>query len=114
VRALAERLADPARTALVVVALPERIPAAEAKALRDRAGAAGVAPSLFVVNRLERATSCSRCGARREAALAVARALASELAPAPLAFVGDAEDEPRGIAALRALAFAPSLAEAAA
>jgi arsenite-transporting ATPase len=90
VRAVAERLADPARTALVVVTLPERLPAAEAAALRNRAAAAGTAPALVIVNRVEPETRCPRCAARREAGLAAARALAAEVAPIPVALVPEA------------------------
>lgn len=108
VRAVATRLADPARAALVAVTLPERLPVEETAALEARARAEGVRPAVLVVNRAEPEASCPRCAARRAGGLAAALALAAALGPAPAFVVPELPEEPRGPARLAALPFAPA------
>ncbi len=105
VRKIADWMADRERTALVAVALPERIPADETVRLRERATRAGVPPAVVVVNRVESASSCPDCSGRRTAHLDVVDRLAASVAPVPLYVIPESLDEPRGLPRLAGLPF---------
>jgi arsenite-transporting ATPase len=113
-RALHELLRDPARAAFTWVLIPEPVALAETLDGVRALDAAGIAIDEIVVNRLTRPSpGCALCTGRASEEAAVVRRLRSDLPGRRIRLVGAADDEPRGLAALRRLATAPTPALAA-
>jgi arsenite-transporting ATPase len=105
-RALEERLRDPEATTLVWVLLPEALAVAETKDALAALEAAGIPVRELIVNRVlpEIHDDCPLCRERRRAEAKAIREIRKTFAGREIRFLPEAEKEPRGKAALRALA----------
>jgi arsenite-transporting ATPase len=102
---LREELRDPARASFAWVLLPEAMPLAETRRGLARLGELGVKVSEVRINRVTPAPerACASCGARTRGEAQIVERAARELA-GPVVVVPATDAEPRGVAALRALA----------
>jgi arsenite-transporting ATPase len=108
-RALGELVRDPQRTRFTWVLLPEALSLAETQDALAALRAAGAHVDELVINRVtppvDAHRPCAVCAARRAAEAAVIeQARRAAPAQAALLLVPELDEEPRGIAALRALA----------
>jgi arsenite-transporting ATPase len=108
-RGLHALLRDPARAAFAWVLVAEPVALAETLDGLRALDAAGIAVDEIVVNRLTRPSpGCASCAARAAGEAEVVRRLRGARPGNRLRLVGAAEDEPRGLPALRRLAAAPA------
>jgi arsenite-transporting ATPase len=107
-RALHELLRDPARARFTWLLLPEPMAFAEAVAAVRSLGEAGIAVGEIVVNRLTRVSrgACAECRARAGAERRVLAGVAPAFPGARVVVLDVRDEEPRGPAALRAVAAA--------
>jgi arsenite-transporting ATPase len=114
-RALHALLRDPARAAFTWVLTPEPMAFAETLDALHALHAAGIAVDEIIVNRITRPSrTCTLCTGRAATEADVVRRLRRTMPARRLRLIGAAEDEPRGLPALRRLAAAapPTLTRA--
>jgi arsenite/tail-anchored protein-transporting ATPase len=112
-RALHALLRDPSRAAFTWVLTPEPLALAETLDALRALHAAGIAVDEIIVNRITRpARACPLCTGRASTEADVIRRLRRTMPARRLRLIGAADDEPRGLLALRRLAAArpPTLA----
>jgi arsenite-transporting ATPase len=108
-RGLHALLRDPARAAFAWLLVAESVALAETLDGLRALEAAGIAVDEIVVNRLTRPSrGCASCAARAAGEAEVLRRLRGARPGNRLRLIGAADDEPRGLAALRRLAVAPA------
>ena len=108
-RALHALLRDPERTSFTWVLLPEPVALAETLDGVRALDAAGIAVDEILVNRLTRpAAGCALCAGRVVGEADVVRRVRAAFPGRRVRLVAATGDEPRGLAALRRLAAAPS------
>ncbi len=111
-RALEERLRDPEATTLVWVLLPEALSIAETRDALAALGEAGIPVRELIVNRVLPPPGddedCPLRQARRRAEAEAIREIRKAFAGREIRFLPEAEKEPRGRGALRALTPVPS------